>query len=94
MGFVPKEGNQEEHRGAKIMMSFPYDNGINRIIRIWGWIPRIASSTSSRDEILSEIYGFLEKTYDKNFVYWSDFNPEKYSSVLEYLEKRLLKEAK
>ncbi len=80
-----------ERQGAKIMMSFPYENGI---IRMWGWIPKTPRSSRPRSEILDEIYGFLEDTYGDNFLYWLDFNPDKHGDVLKYLEEHLLKEAK
>ncbi len=80
----------ENRQGAKIMMSYPYDNGT---IRIWGWIPKIASSHPSRSEILDEIYGLLEDTYGDNFGYWLDFNPDKHGDILKYLEEHFLKGA-
>ncbi len=84
MGYV-KGGNRT---GAKIMMSYPYENGI---VRIWGWIPRLAQSNTSRDDILNEIYYFLEDTYGADQLsFWLDFDPQKNNSALEYLEKKLL----
>jgi len=80
-----------DRRGAKIMMSYPYDNGT---IRIWGWIPKSAGSHSSQGEILDKIYGLLEEIYRDNFSYWLDFNPSKYSDIVKYLEEHLLKEGK
>jgi CRISPR-associated protein Cmr1 len=80
-----------DRRGAKIMMSYPYDNGI---IRIWGWIPKLAGSHPSQGEILDEIYSLLEDIYRDNFSYWLDFNPSKHSDIVKYLEEHLLKEEK
>ncbi len=82
MGYV-RGGNRI---GAKIMMSYPYDNGI---VRIWGWIPRLTQSTPSYDEIVDEIYYFLQDTYG-SVPFWLYFDAEKDDSVLEYLEKDLL----
>lgn len=87
MGYV-KGPNRS---GAKIMMSYPYDNGT---IRIWGWIPKLTRSSVSRNEIMNEIYYFLEDTYGPdNLTFWLDFDPEKYDSMLGYLKQHLLKEA-
>jgi CRISPR-associated protein Cmr1 len=84
MGFV-RGGNRI---GAKIMMSFPYDDGT---VRLWGWIPRLTQSKPSRDEILNEIYYFLEDVYGPDQTsFWLDFNPEQNRNVLEYLDKNLL----
>ncbi len=80
-----------ERRGAKIMMSYPYDNGT---IRIWGWIPKLAGTHPSRSEVLDEIYSLLEEIYRDNFRYWLDFNPNKYSDIVKYLEDRIFKEEK
>ncbi len=80
-----------DRRGAKIMMSYPYDNGI---IRIWGWIPKLAGSHPSQGEILDEIYSLLEDIYRDNFSYWLDFNSSKHSDIVKYLEEHLLKEEK
>lgn len=79
-----------DRQGAKIMMSYPYDNGI---IRIWGWIPKV-STHPSRNEILDEIYSLLEDIYRDNFSYWLDFKPKKHGDIVKYLEEHLLKEEK
>ncbi len=79
-------------QGAKIMMSYPYDNGT---IRMWGWIPKFTRTNVSRNEVINEIYYFLEDTYGTdNLTFWLDFDPEKYESMLAYLGQHLLKEAK
>jgi len=84
MGYV----RGANHAGAKVMMSYPYEDGT---IRIWGWIPRLAQSEPSRNDILNEIYYFLEDAYGADQLsFWLDFDPEKYRSVLEYLGKYLL----
>ncbi len=75
--------------GAKIMMSYPYENGT---IRMWGWIPQLPQSRPSRSDILEAIYyDFLEATYGvEQIQFWLDFDPGKNSSVLEYLREYLL----
>ncbi len=84
MGYV-RGGNRI---GAKIMMSYPYDNGT---VRMWGWIPRLTQSKSSHDDILNEIYYFLDATYGSDQIpFWLDFNPKRNGNVLEYLEENLL----
>lgn len=85
MGYV----RGEQRDGAKIMMSYPYEDGI---VRMWGWIPRLPQSHPSRSDILEGIYyDFLESTYGvEQIQFWLDFDPEKNGSVLEYLEEYLL----
>lgn len=78
-----------DRRGAKIMMSYPYDNGT---IRLWGWIPTLQGTYPSRNEILNEIYSLLEDLYRDNFRYWLDYNPNKHGDMMKYLEDRILKE--
>lgn len=85
MGSV-RGGNRQ---GAKIMMSYPYDNGT---IRIWGWIPKLSDNHPSRSEILNEIYSLLEDIYRDNFSYWIDFDPNKQGDIMKYLEEHVLKE--
>ncbi len=86
MGYV-----RGERIGAKIMMSYPYDNGT---IRIWGWIPGMNQAKPSRNDILNGIYGFLEDTYGQdNFSFWLDYDPERNGTVLNYLEQYVLKGA-
>jgi len=80
-----------DRRGAKIMMSYPYDNGT---IRIWGWIPKLVGSHPSQGEILDEIYSLLEDVYRDNFSYWLDFNPNKQGDIMKYLKEYILKEEK
>jgi CRISPR-associated protein Cmr1 len=87
MGSVHRENRQ----GAKIMMSYPYDNGV---IRIWGWIPKLPGTHPSRNQILDEIYSLLEDIYRDNFNYWLDFNPNKQGDIVKYLEEHILKEEK
>ncbi len=53
MGYV----RGSERIGAKIMMSYPYDNGT---IRLWGWIPKLSKPQVPLNDILTEIYYFLE----------------------------------
>lgn len=86
MGFV----NRSDRRGAKIMMSYPYDNGT---IRLWGWIPKGNQSAPTRDNILGEIYHFLDETYQDNFSFWLDYDPKKDGTILSYLENSVLKGA-
>lgn len=78
-------------QGAKIMMSYPYDDGT---IRIWGWIPKLSDNHPSRNEILDEIYGLLEDIYRDNFSYRLDFDPNKHGDIMKYLEEHILKEEK
>jgi CRISPR-associated protein Cmr1 len=75
--------------GAKIMMSYPYENGT---IRLWGWIPRIADPQIVRSKIMDEIYYFLEDNYGKEH-FWLDYDPTRNGSVIEYLEKFFVKGA-
>lgn len=87
MGYV-KGANRD---GAKIMMSYPYENGT---IRIWGWIPRMDQAEPSRNDILSEIYGFLEDNYgETGFSFWRDYDPQKDGNILNYLEQHFLEGA-
>ena len=78
--------HEKVHQGAKIIISHPYVNGT---IRLWGWIP---CPDPLRNEILCKIYGLLEDTYGDGFIDWLDFDPDKHSNVLKYLEESLLKE--
>ncbi len=80
-----------DRQGAKVMMSYPYDNGT---IRIWGWIPKLPGAHPSHSEILDEIYSLLEEIYRDNFSYWLDFNPNKQGDIVKYLEEHILKEEK
>ena len=86
MGYV----NRSDRRGAKIMMSYPYDDGT---IRLWGWIPKGSQSAPTRNNILGEIYHFLEETYQDDFSFWLDYDPEKNGAIASYLEKSVLKGA-
>ncbi|MGI9057471.1 MAG: type III-B CRISPR module RAMP protein Cmr1 [Ktedonobacteraceae bacterium] len=87
MGYV----RGQNRVGAKIMMSYPYENGT---IRMWGWIPSMAHPKIPRSEILNEMYYFLEDTYGKEHVpFWLDYDPEKNISVVAYLEKFFVKGA-
>lgn len=85
MGYVKRDIRE----GAKVMMSYPYENGM---IRMWGWIPQLPQSHPSRSDILEAIYyDFLEATYGiEQIQFWLDFDPGKNSSVLEYLREYLL----
>lgn len=77
--------------GAKIMMSYPYDNGT---IRLWGWIPAMAHPNIARSNIMDEIYYFLEDTYGKERVSsWLDYDPQKNGSVIAFLEEFFVKGA-
>jgi CRISPR-associated protein Cmr1 len=88
MGYV-KGANRD---GAKIMMSYPYEGGI---IRIWGWIPRMKQAKPSRNDILSEVYYFLEDTYrETDFSFWRDYDPQRDGNMLNYLEQHFLEGAK
>lgn len=77
MGYV--RGN--ERIGAKIMMSYPYDNGT---IRLWGWIPKLSAVRVSLNDILSEIYDFLGEEY---ISFWLDYDPQRNGSILHYIEE-------
>ena len=77
-----------ERQGAKILTSYPYDNGT---IRIWGWIPKLPGNHPSRSEILDEIYSLLEEIYKDSFSYWLDFHPNKQGDIMKYLEEHILK---
>lgn len=88
MGYV-KGSNRT---GSKIMMSYPYGDGT---IRLWGWIPRLSQSTPSRDNILTEIYYFLEEAYGKDKIsFWLDYDPGRDGAILNYLEKSFLEGGK
>lgn len=76
-------------KGAKIMMSYPYDNGN---IRLWGWIPKLSGIHPSRSEILDEIYSLLKEIYKDNVSYRLDFNPKRHGNIMRYLEEHILKE--
>lgn len=87
MGYV----SRSDRRGAKIMMSYPYEDGT---IRLWGWIPKGSQSAPTRDNILTEIYYFLEEAYGKdNFSFWLDYDPGRDGPIVSYLENAVLKGA-
>src|SRR6266487_430782 len=93
MGYVPQRGERENREGAKILMSFPYDN----TIRLWGWIPRRDNASPTRNDILDNIWAFLGKEYDEGSVpFWVDFASSTGSgkAVLAHFKKYLLEEAK
>ncbi len=84
MGYVERENRS----GAKIMMSYPYGNGT---VRIWGWIPGLAHSKPSLDNLLTEIYYHLTDIYEEdNVPFWLDFDSQKNSGLLEYIKNELL----
>jgi CRISPR-associated protein Cmr1 len=83
MGYVKRD----LRGGAKIMMSYPDENGT---IRMWGWIPRLPPSHPSRNEISDRIYYFLKNIDGADQIPFWYFDAEKDSSALEYLEEYLL----
>jgi CRISPR-associated protein Cmr1 len=90
MGYV--RGN--ERIGAKIMMSYPYDNGT---IRLWGWIPKLSKPQVPLNDILTEIYYFLEDEYGevdeygkKSLPSWLDYDPQRNGRVLRYISEYLV----
>jgi CRISPR-associated protein Cmr1 len=83
MGFV----RGRNRVGAKIMMSYPYEDGT---IRIWGWVPTMSLVQVSRNDILNEIYYLLVDTYgEENMPFWLDYDPQKSGTVLQCLEEYL-----
>src|SRR5579883_544770 len=78
MGYAPKPREKEERQGAKIMMSYPYDELTmpegNHTIRLWGWIPQKAGIQLSRIEILGYLDDFLKRKYgEANVPYFIHF---------------------
>ena len=91
MGFV----RGQTRIGAKIMMSYPYEDGV---IRLWGWIPTSVASQISRtgknivDEIydyLVDVYGEADATGTKYLLFWLDFQSQQTKNISAYMEELL-----
>jgi CRISPR-associated protein Cmr1 len=97
MGYAPKQWEDEDRQGAKIMISYPHDDYTmpsgNHTIRLWGWIPGKAGMQPPRKVILGSIYAFLEQRYGKGSVSdWIHFvlnGTQSGKSMLELLKKYL-----
>lgn len=88
MGEAPQEG---EPQGAKVMMSYPYNN--DKIIRVWGWIPEeVTKFGVSREKVIQQIHTHLKSRYTVD--YWREFNSERdtegqYSEIKAFLKSLL-----
>jgi CRISPR-associated protein Cmr1 len=86
MGYVA-QGRESMRIGAKIMMSYPYENGT---IRMWGWLP-IMDQPTLQEDILDDIHDLLKKKYgEDNILSWLYYASQEDRNVINYLEQYFL----
>lgn len=75
-------GSQDDHKGAKIMMSRPYSDGTRTAMRVWGWIPEeVGLLGVPREQVIDRIHSHIKTKYTLH--YWREWNSIKRDTILK-----------
>lgn len=75
-------GSQDDHKGAKIMMSRPYSDGTRTMMRVWGWLPEeVGRLGVPREQVIDRIYSYIKTGYTLH--YWREWNSTKRDTILQ-----------